>query len=69
MVVSDHGEVQLSVEDESSWCGSDDEVNEASDMDKEWQRRHDHFYTVVIQFRLSIIFSSSMFCVLYIKWS
>lgn len=51
-LVSDHGKVQLSDEDESSWYGSDDEVNVASDMDKEWQRRRDQFHTVVLLFRL-----------------
>ncbi|KAM5551939.1 hypothetical protein ABKV19_026685 [Rosa sericea] len=44
--LDDHGKVQLSDEDGTSWCGSDDEVNEASDMDKEWQRRRDQFHTM-----------------------
>ncbi|XP_061988498.1 uncharacterized protein LOC133706972 [Rosa rugosa] len=44
--LDDHVKVQLSDEDGSSWCGSDNEVNEASDMDKEWQRRRDQFHTM-----------------------
>lgn len=42
----DHGKVHMSDEDGASWYGSDDEVNEASDMDKEWQRRRDQFHTM-----------------------
>ncbi|PRQ19568.1 putative essential protein Yae1 [Rosa chinensis] len=44
--LDDHVKVQLSDEDGSSWCGSDNEVNEASDVDKEWQRRRDQFHTM-----------------------
>ncbi|KAL6124942.1 hypothetical protein ACLB2K_077450 [Fragaria x ananassa] len=44
--LDDHGKVQLSVDNGCSWYGSDDEVNETSDMDKEWQRRHDQFHTM-----------------------
>ncbi|XP_050387080.1 uncharacterized protein LOC126803331 [Argentina anserina] len=44
--LNDHGKVQLSAEDGSPWYSSDDEVNEGSDMNKEWQRKRDEFYTM-----------------------
>lgn len=33
-------------EDGSLWDDSDHEIEKASDLEREWQRRHDQFHTV-----------------------
>ncbi|XP_027355411.1 uncharacterized protein LOC113865204 [Abrus precatorius] len=32
--------------DGSLWDGSDDKLDSSSDLDREWQRRHDQFHTI-----------------------
>lgn len=39
-------EADIQVDDGSLWGDSDEELNKASDLDREWQRRHDQFHTV-----------------------
>ncbi|GMI95666.1 hypothetical protein like AT1G34570 [Hibiscus trionum] len=39
-------EVDIQVDDGSLWGGSDEELDKTSDLDREWQRRHDQFHTV-----------------------
>lgn len=39
-------EGELEAEDGSLWGGSDDELDRESDLDREWQRRHDQFHTI-----------------------
>ncbi|KAK8621918.1 hypothetical protein V6N13_097546 [Hibiscus sabdariffa] len=34
------------VDDGSLWGGSDEELDKTSDLDREWQRRHDQFHTI-----------------------
>lgn len=33
--------------DESTWDDLDENLDVASDLDREWQRRHDQFHTVI----------------------
>ena len=47
IVVSDSDGDNLGHEDGSLWDGSDDGVDKVSDLDREWQRRHDQFHTVI----------------------
>ncbi|XP_022764941.1 uncharacterized protein YAE1-like [Durio zibethinus] len=39
-------EADIQAEDGSLWGDSDDELDKASDLDREWQRRHDQFHTI-----------------------
>lgn len=39
-------EADIQVDDGSLWGDSDEELNKASDLDREWQRRHDQFHTI-----------------------
>lgn len=45
-MLSDCDGYDLGLEDGSLWDGSDDELGKSSDLDREWQRRHDQFHTV-----------------------
>lgn len=49
-------EGELEAEDGSLWGGSDDELDRESDLDREWQRRHDQFHTVILWSLLWILF-------------
>ena len=37
----------IQAEDGSLWGDSDEELDKESDLDREWQRRHDQFHTVL----------------------
>ncbi|XWS65768.1 hypothetical protein CRYUN_Cryun05aG0141900 [Craigia yunnanensis] len=39
-------ETDIQAEDGSLWGDSDEELDKASDLDREWQRRHDQFHTI-----------------------
>ncbi|OMO75877.1 hypothetical protein COLO4_25832 [Corchorus olitorius] len=39
-------EADIEDEDGSLWGGSDEELDKASELDREWQRRHDEFHTI-----------------------
>ncbi|XP_039027168.1 uncharacterized protein LOC120160926 isoform X2 [Hibiscus syriacus] len=38
--------VDIQADDGSLWGGSDEELDKTSDLDREWQRRHDQFHTI-----------------------
>ncbi|XVE99851.1 hypothetical protein REPUB_Repub03eG0237200 [Reevesia pubescens] len=39
-------EADVQAEDGSLWGDSEEELDKASDLDREWQRRHDQFHTI-----------------------
>lgn len=43
-------ETDLLDKDGLAWDDSDEVFGESSDLDREWQRRHDQFYTVIWNF-------------------
>ena len=43
----DFNEADIQAEDGSLWGDSDEELDKASDLDREWQKRHDQFHTVL----------------------
>ncbi|XWS56796.1 hypothetical protein CRYUN_Cryun09bG0116500 [Craigia yunnanensis] len=43
---NDFNEADIQAEDGSLWGESDEELVKASDLDREWQRRHDQFHTI-----------------------
>ncbi|XP_039027167.1 uncharacterized protein LOC120160926 isoform X1 [Hibiscus syriacus] len=43
---NDSSEVDIQADDGSLWGGSDEELDKTSDLDREWQRRHDQFHTI-----------------------
>lgn len=42
----DDGSVWDGSDEGSLWDGSDEKLGKSSDLDREWQRRHDQFHTV-----------------------
>ncbi|KAE8690391.1 Detected protein of confused Function [Hibiscus syriacus] len=42
---NDSCEADIQADDGSLWGGSDEELDKTSDLDREWQRRHDQFHT------------------------
>lgn len=44
MLDCNHGHVNLN---DSMWDDSDEMFDKASDLDREWQRRHEQFHTVI----------------------
>lgn len=52
-------------DDETLWDNSSEEVNKASDLDREWQRRRNQFHTVILQIHCFITFQNFL-CALYV---
>ena len=63
--VSDSNGDVLWYEDASLWDGSDEGLAKASELDREWERRHDQFHTVSLPIQvhwLSIYSCCWMIC-------
>jgi hypothetical protein len=64
-LVTDFDGDDLQQDDGAIWDNSGDELDESFELDREWQRRHDQFHTVIRQFSLSIFL---IFTVHKVKW-
>ncbi|KAE8704439.1 Detected protein of confused Function [Hibiscus syriacus] len=43
---NDSSEADIQADDGSLWGSSDEELDKTSDLDREWQRRHDQFHAI-----------------------